>query len=110
MSARSTILPVAAEMYCCLSREPSFDSRLKRTVAEDSVAEYSLTGMDTNPKLKVSDAMERAAMERLPTREADDEHTASASRRVPVRSDSERAKDAPAPSSTGRLRLEFQEL
>jgi len=31
-------------------------------VSEESVAEYSFTGMDTSPKLSDSDAMERAAM------------------------------------------------
>jgi hypothetical protein len=35
---------------------------LKRTVDDDSVAEYSFTGMLTRPKLKVNVAMERAAM------------------------------------------------
>src|SRR5262245_1793015 len=93
MSARSTILPVVAEMYCCLSREPSLDNMLKRTVAEDSVAEYSLTGMDTNPKLKVSDAMERAAMNRLLTA-GDGQHTASAFQRVSGRADTKRRMGA----------------
>jgi hypothetical protein len=31
-------------------------------VAEDSVAEYRRTGIETNPKLNDSDAIERAAM------------------------------------------------
>src|SRR5882672_858966 len=49
-------------MYCCLTREPSFVSMLKLTLAELSVAEKSFTGMDTRPKLRVSEARERAAM------------------------------------------------
>jgi aspartokinase len=52
----------AGKLDYCFTREPSFDSRLKRTVAELSVAEYSLTGIDTRPKPSDSDAMERAAM------------------------------------------------
>jgi hypothetical protein len=35
---------------------------LNLTAPDDSVAEYSFTGIDTRPKLKESDAMERAAM------------------------------------------------
>jgi hypothetical protein len=34
----------------------------KRAALAVSVAEYSLTGIDTRPKLRVSEAMERAAM------------------------------------------------
>src|SRR5688572_31421823 len=49
-------------MYCCLTREPSLVSRLKPMLAELSVAEYTLTGMDTRPKPSVSEAIERAAM------------------------------------------------
>jgi hypothetical protein len=66
MSARSTTFWSFSEMYCCLSRDPSLDSRLNRMVAELSVAEYSFTGMETNPKPRVSEAMERAAMSCLP--------------------------------------------
>jgi hypothetical protein len=36
---------------------------LNFTVLELSVAEYSLTGTFTNPKLSVSDAIDRAAIE-----------------------------------------------
>jgi hypothetical protein len=35
---------------------------LKRTVPEDSVAEYSFTGMLTRPKLRDREARDRAAM------------------------------------------------
>jgi hypothetical protein len=62
MSARSTTLPSRSLTYCCFSREPSLASRLNFTVAEASVAEYSLIGMLTRPKLNVSEAMDRAAM------------------------------------------------
>ena len=65
MSARSTTFLVSSEMYCCRTREPSFASRLKRMLAELSVAEYSRTGIDTRPKLRDSDAIERAAIENL---------------------------------------------
>src|SRR5678815_5930840 len=51
-----------SETYCCLRREPSLSSMLKRTVAELSVAENSLTGIDTRPNERDSDAIERAAM------------------------------------------------
>src|SRR5690242_3662454 len=38
-------------MYCCLTRPPHFAcSRLKEMAADDSVAENSLTGMETSPK------------------------------------------------------------
>src|SRR5215831_17632727 len=62
MSARSTRWPSFSETYCCLRREPSLSSMLKRTVAELSVAECSLTGIDTRPNERESDAIERAAM------------------------------------------------
>ena len=42
---------------------------LNFTVLELSVAEYSLTGTFTNPKLSVSDAIDRAAIESSVKRE-----------------------------------------
>jgi hypothetical protein len=50
-------------MYCCFTREPSFcRSRLKEIRSEETVAEYSLTGMATNPKEMVSEAIDRACV------------------------------------------------
>src|SRR5437868_11294513 len=63
MSLRGTTVFMSfSDTYCCFTRLPALASRLKRIVSEDSVAEYSFTGMDTSPKLSDSDAMERAAM------------------------------------------------
>src|SRR5664279_1561710 len=62
MSARSTTFWSFSETYCCLRREPSLASMLKRTAAELSVAEYSLTGIDTRPNERDSEAIERAAI------------------------------------------------
>ena len=48
-------------MYCCFTRDPSFwRSRLNEIRSEETVAEYSLTGMATNPKEIVSEAIDRA--------------------------------------------------
>jgi hypothetical protein len=50
-------------MYCCFTREPSFwRNRLKDIRSEETVAEYSLTGMATNPKEIVSEAIDRACV------------------------------------------------
>src|SRR5437764_969597 len=65
MSARATTAWSFSETYCCFRREPSRVRRLNFTAPDDSVAEYSFTGMDTRPKLNDRDAMERAAMGRL---------------------------------------------
>src|SRR5436190_3275365 len=62
ISARSTMCWSFSDTYCCFRREPSLSSMLKRTAAELSVAEYSLTGIDTRPNERESDAIERAAM------------------------------------------------
>ena len=62
MSTRSTGTFSFRQMYCCLSREPQLCSRLKLTDPALSVAEYTLTGIETRPKLSESVAMERAAM------------------------------------------------
>src|SRR2546428_9490416 len=62
MSARSTGMFSLMHRYCCFTREPQVCSRLKPTLDELSVAEYSFTGIDTSPKLSDSEAMERAAM------------------------------------------------
>ena len=51
-----------SETYCCLSLEPSLPSILNETVDDDSVAGYSLIGMDTSLKLMDKAAIERAAM------------------------------------------------
>src|SRR4029453_8600014 len=52
----------------CLTREPSLASMLNRTADEVSVAVNSFNGILTRPKRKVSDAMDRAAMEDLASR------------------------------------------
>src|SRR5882724_4684803 len=63
MSARSTTTPSLAHTYCCFGREPQpACTMLKEMPAEDWVAEKSLTGTDTRPKVKFRDAMERAAI------------------------------------------------
>src|SRR3984893_42241 len=55
-------------MYCCFTREPSFwRSRLKEIRSEETVAEYSLTGMATRPKEIVSEAIDRACVAMVPT-------------------------------------------
>src|SRR5688572_22058050 len=66
MSARATTAWSFSETYCCFSREPSLASRLNLTALAVSVAEYSLTGIDTRPKLRVREAIERAAMNEAP--------------------------------------------
>src|SRR5438067_13843767 len=64
MSARSTMTPSFAQMYCCLSREPQpACSRLNEMPACGDVAAYSLTGMETMPNVTVTDANARAAMD-----------------------------------------------
>src|SRR3954470_6776176 len=50
-------------MYCCFNRLPHLAcSRLNEMAAVDCEAEKSLTGMETNPKEMVPDAMDRALM------------------------------------------------
>ena len=53
--------------YRCRRRPPLADISLKRMAAELSVAEYSLTGIDTNPNASESDAMEREGIVQLRT-------------------------------------------
>src|SRR4051812_41120285 len=62
MSARSTGMFSLMHRYCCFTREPQLCSMLKLTPPELSVAENTLTGIDTRPKLSDREAMERAAM------------------------------------------------
>src|SRR5688572_15246978 len=63
MSPRSTTTPSFAHRYCCLSRDPhAACSRLNEMLPCACVAEYSLTGIDTIPKLTVSEANARAAI------------------------------------------------
>ncbi len=52
----------ASVTYCWRTREPAALISLKWIADELSVAEYSLIGMDTKPKLSDSEAIERAAM------------------------------------------------
>src|SRR5207248_11520547 len=57
------MLSSRGQMYCCLRRPLHFEcSRLKEMAADDCVAEYSLTGMETNPNEMVPVAMDRALM------------------------------------------------
>src|SRR5581483_881318 len=63
MSSRATGISSLMQMYCCFRREPqALCSMLKEMARLDSVAEYSLTGIDTSPKEIVSEPTERAAM------------------------------------------------
>src|SRR5690606_20999238 len=71
MSSRGTSSPLPEETSCCFTREPSRRSIwLKRMVAADSAAEYSLTGMDTSPKEIVAEPSGRAAIARSYSRTA----------------------------------------
>src|SRR5437660_7645443 len=63
MSSRATGTSSFTQKYCCLSREPQvLCSRLNEMARLASVAEKSLTGMDTSPKDTVNDAIDRAAI------------------------------------------------
>jgi hypothetical protein len=62
MSARSTFFPVLFETYCCSRREPSGASKLNLILLSLPVADYSLTGIETSPKDRERDAIERAAI------------------------------------------------
>src|SRR4051812_47455474 len=67
MSSRATGTSSLRQRYCCFRREPQpLCSMLNEIDLLASVAEKSLTGIDTSPNETVSEAMERAAMERLP--------------------------------------------
>ena len=56
-------LAVRAQTYCCLRREPSLRCRrLKEMRSDETVAEYSRTGIATSPKEIVNDAIERASV------------------------------------------------
>src|SRR5438477_10489570 len=66
MSSRATGTSSFTQMYCCLRREPqALCSRLNEIARLASVAEKSLTGMDTSPKDTVNEAIDRAAMSSL---------------------------------------------
>src|SRR5882672_249991 len=63
MSSRPTGTSSFTQKYCCLRREPQvLCSKLNEMARLASVAEKSFTGMDTNPKDTVNDAIERAAI------------------------------------------------
>src|ERR1043166_8349902 len=65
MSLRSTTTPSRAQTYCCFRRDPQAAcSRLNEIADCACVAAYSLTGMDTMPKLTVTEDNARAAMMR----------------------------------------------
>src|SRR6266705_3201141 len=66
MSSRATGTSSFTQMYCCLSRDPQvLCSRLKEMARLASVAEKSLTGMETSPNETVNDAIDRAAISYL---------------------------------------------
>src|SRR5438552_677251 len=63
MSSRATGTSSFTQKYCCLSREPQvLCSRLNEIARLASVAEKSLTGMDTSPNDTVNEAIDRAAI------------------------------------------------
>src|SRR2546423_9729594 len=63
MSSRATGTSSFTQKYCCFTREPQvLCSRLKEMARLASVAEKSLTGMDTSPNDTVKDAIDRAAI------------------------------------------------
>src|SRR5208283_261492 len=63
MSARSTGTFSFKQMYCCLRRDPQvLCRRLKRIPPELSVAGKTFTGIDTRPKVREREAIERAAI------------------------------------------------
>src|SRR5688572_17331578 len=63
MSSRATGTSSFTQKYCCFRREPqALCSRLKEIARLASVAENSFTGMDTSPKDRVNEAIDRAAM------------------------------------------------
>src|SRR5438477_1370723 len=66
MSSRATGTSSFTQKYCCLSRDPQvLCSRLKEMARLASVAEKSLTGMETSPNETVNDAIDRAAISYL---------------------------------------------
>src|SRR5687768_10921930 len=63
MSSRATGTSSFMQKYCCFSREPqALCRRLKEMARLASVAEKSLTGMETSPKDTVNEAIDRAAI------------------------------------------------
>src|SRR5438552_8810600 len=63
MSSRATGTSSLMQMYCCFKRDPqALCSRLKEIARLASVAEKSFTGIDTSPNETVNDAIDRAAM------------------------------------------------
>jgi hypothetical protein len=63
MSSRVTGTFSFTQMYCCFSRDPQLlCRRLNEIERLASVAEYSFTGIETNPNEMLSDAIDRAAM------------------------------------------------
>src|SRR5437879_10949659 len=75
MSSRATGTSSLMQMYCCFKRDPqALCSRLKEIARLASVAEKSFTGIDTSPNETVNDAIDRAAMlgllSRQPSRSA----------------------------------------
>src|SRR5688572_27395113 len=63
MSSRATGTSSFTQKYCWRRRDPhALCSRLKEMARLASVAEKSLTGMETSPNEMVNEAIERAAM------------------------------------------------
>src|SRR3982751_5113522 len=68
MSSRVTATSSLTHKYCCFRREPqALCSRLNEMARLASVAEKSLTGMETSPNETVNDAIDRAAISSPPT-------------------------------------------
>src|SRR3954471_7037879 len=66
ISSRATGTSSFTQKYCCLRREPQVLCSMLNEIARlASVAEKSLTGMETNPNETVNDAIERAAISYL---------------------------------------------
>src|SRR5689334_334002 len=63
MSSRPTGTSSLTQKYCCRRREPqALCSRLKEIARLDSVAEKSLTGIDTSPNEILKEPIDRAAI------------------------------------------------
>src|SRR5688572_13760262 len=83
MSSRPTGISSLRHRYCCFRREPQpLCSMLKEMALDDSVAEKSFTGIETNPKETVSEAMERAAMILYPCFSGANSHSRSGTWRL----------------------------
>ena len=82
MLSRSTISLSVGQTICCLSRPPHLlCSMLKRSCSEEAAVK-SFTGIETNPKEMVPEAMARAAMSVMLTSTATLEKEFDENRRI----------------------------